>query len=254
MVGEIAMLKKITSLQHPIVKHLIKLRINSDYRYEHQSAVVEGTKLVHELCAQSKPKMVLSSDETLMPPGINQENGILATQDIINKITGMKNSEGILAEVALPPQMPLDKKKFVIALDEINDPGNMGTLVRTALALGWEGAFILEGSCDPFNEKAVRASRGAIFRLPLVQGGWDALESLIKNNKLHPIAADVHGKDLKKMEQKDNGILLVLGNEAHGLSEKAAQWCEKVTIPMPGPMESLNVAIAGGILMYNLKP
>lgn len=246
------MYKKITSLQHPVIKHLTKLRVNSDYRFEHHSAVVEGRKLVNELCLQSIPKLVLATEENLIPAKIPAENVLVVTPEMMDKITGMKHSEGILAEVPLPAQSSLDKKKYILALDEINDPGNMGTLLRTALALGWEGAFILEGSCDPFNEKAVRASRGAVFRLPLFQGKWDALEALIKNNSLVPIAADLNGTDLKQMDNKGKGCVLVLGNEAHGPSKKADALCQKVTIPMLGPMESLNVGVAGGILMYNL--
>jgi TrmH family RNA methyltransferase len=247
------MFKKITSLQHPLVKHLVKLRKNSDYRYEHKTVVIEGVKLVKEVLTHFLPKQVVVRDETLIPQGIKPERVLIVSENILNKITGIENSEGILAEVPMPHPQDLNKKKYLIALDGINDPGNMGTLLRTALALGWEGAFIVDGSCDPFNEKALRSSRGAIFRLPYAIGHWDSLESLIKYNKLTSFAADIEGKDLQKVKVPDAGILLILSNEAHGLSEKAKQWGERITIPMPGDMESLNVGVAGGIFMYRLK-
>jgi TrmH family RNA methyltransferase len=247
------MIKKITSLQHSLVKHLVKLRKNSDYRFEHKTVVVEGIKLIQELLAQYAPKQIITMDETLVPKGVDEKVIVLVNEEIINKITGMTKSEGILAEFPMPAPADLSGKKYLIALDGVSDPGNMGALLRTALALGWEGAYILEGSCDPFNEKAIRASRGAVFRLPMAIGHWDQLDNLIQKNRWKPIAADLEGEDLHKMPSFTNGILLVLSNEASGLSKEAKRVCEKVTIPMPGDMESLNVAVAGGILMYNLK-
>ncbi len=248
------MMKKITSLQHPLVKHWVKLRKNSDYRFEHKAVMIEGVKLTKEICTQYAPKQVIALDEHLVPKGVDEKAVVLVTEEILRKITGMANSEGILAEMPMPAPADLNGRKYLIALDGVSDPGNMGALLRTALALGWEGAFILEGSCDPFNEKALRASRGAVFRLPLRVGHWDELEKLITKNKLQPVAADLEGKDLKLMPSDKSGKLLVLSNEASGLSDEAIRVCEKVTIPMPGDMESLNVAVAGGILMYSLKP
>ncbi len=236
-----------------MVKHLVKLRKNSDYRYEHKSVVIEGVKLVREIAAHLEPKLVVALEEALIPQGIKQENVLIVANDLLQKISGTENSEGILAEVPMPEPNDLNKKKYIIALDKVNDPGNMGALLRTALALGWEGAFIVEGSCDPFNEKALRSSRGAIFRLPYTIGNWDTLETLIKQSKLTPYAADLQGKPLSKIPVQEGGVLLVLSNEAHGLSEQAKQGCERITIPMPGTMESLNVGVAGGILMYHFK-
>jgi RNA methyltransferase, TrmH family len=247
------MLKEISSLQHPLVKHLVKLRKNSDYRHEHSSVLIEGVKFVSEICQTLQPKTLLACDETLIPKKLKAENVIIVSEDILRKISGLKAPEGVLAEVPLPKMDSLQNKKYIIALDRVSDPGNMGTLLRTALALGWEGVFILEDSCDPFNEKALRAARGATFRLPLAIGNWITLQEIIKKNKLHPLVADLHGKKLNTEISKE-GILLVLSNEAHGLSSEAKEICEKITIPMPGPMESLNVSVAGGILMHALKP
>lgn len=245
------MTKQISSLQHPLIKHWIKLRKNSDYRHEHKSALIEGLKLVDEICQTTTPKTVVATSESLIPKKLRGENNIIVPEEVIKKISGLQAPEGIFAEVPLPAMDPLHNKRYLIALDGINDPGNMGTLLRTALALGWEGAFILEDSCDPFNEKAIRAAKGATFRLPLAIGNWSSLKTMIAQNHLRPLAADLHGQALNSAGSKE-GILLVLGNEAHGPSPEAKQLCEKITIPMPGPMESLNVSVAGGILMYAL--
>jgi TrmH family RNA methyltransferase len=245
------MIKKIASAQNPLVKHLVRLRHNRDYRYEHHSVVVEGKKIITELCKNNVIKHLLILDESQLPPEARPLETWLVTEEIMHKISGVQSSEGILAEVVMPNPSSLSGKKRLIALDGVNDPGNLGTLLRTALALGWEGAFIVNDSCDPFNEKAIRSARGAIFRLPFNTGSWQELQQLAEANQMLPIAADMHGEPVSSFKHQ-GGILLVLSNEAHGLSPQADPLCRKVSVPMPGSMESLNVAVAGGILMFAL--
>lgn len=122
---------------------------------------------------------------------------------------------------------------------------------------------MLPGCCDPFNDKAIRASRGASFQLPIVCGNWAHLEALINENQMMIIAGHLDSKEeLKPVSQLsceladsliDKKLCLVLGSEGRGLSEKARQICELVTIPMAGEFESLNVSVAGGIFLYMLQ-
>jgi TrmH family RNA methyltransferase len=164
----------------------------------------------------------------------------------------MISPEGVIAEVRMPSFVLLDKAKQVLALDGISDPGNMGTLLRTALALGWDAVYFLPGSCDPFNEKTIRAARGAHFKLSLAKGNDEQLHEWVKRNKVQSVVADIKGQVPENVPAAQCR-LLVLGNEAHGASAAIRQFCQPVTIPMPGEMESLNVAIAGGILLYLLS-
>ncbi|MFQ5729137.1 MAG: TrmH family RNA methyltransferase [Waddliaceae bacterium] len=242
---------KISSLQHPLVKHLVKLRKNRSYRYKNNTVVVEGKKLVSEVCQKQKARNILAIEESLIPKKVKTEESYLVSYDILKKISGVQNPEGILAEVLMPPEGSLEGFRYVVAFDGVGDPGNLGTLLRTALALGWEGAFILNNSCDPYNDKAVRSAKGATFRLPIRQGLWKEVKALIKNNGLQPVAADLKGKNFDELPSR-GGVLLVLGSESRGLSEEARDFCEKITIPMSGKMESLNVSVAGGILMYGI--
>lgn len=125
------------------------------------------------------------------------------------------------------------------------------------------GVFLLPGCCDPFNGKALRASRGASFQIPLVCGGWIHLEALVNEFKMKVLAGHPDTtEDLKPVSQLSKGladsladfpVCLVLGSEGSGLSEKSRQVCELVSIPMAGEFESLNVSVAGGILMYMLS-
>lgn len=248
-----AKIKEIRSVQNPLVKYIVRLRQNHDYREEHQSVIIEGAKLINEVCHQRPAKRIFVYDRTYIPPHIRCDEVLVVTEPVMQKISGVQHPEGIIAEVSLPQPATLKGLQRILVCDGVNDPGNLGALLRTALALGWDGAFLLNNSCDPFNDKALRAAKGATFSLPIAHGNWKTLQELIKTNKLQPLVADMEGTPIEKVSIKQ-GVLLVMSNEAQGVSEEAAQQCQKVQIPMPGPMESLNVAIAGGILMYALKP
>lgn len=234
-------MKTITSTQNSLVKHWVKLRTNSQYREEHQAVFIEGRKQVAEAAD-------IIARITTDPNG---EADYLVSEEVFDKLSGMKSPEGIAAEVRLPPPATWTTLSRLLVLDGINDPGNLGTLLRTALALGWEGAFLLPGCCDPFNEKALSAARGATFKLPLCHGTWEDLRLLIDNHKLTAVVADLHGEtpDTLSPEQP---LALVLGNEAQGPCSETTKACGPITIPIDG-MESLNVAVAGGILMFELR-
>ncbi len=241
--------KLLTSLQHSLVKHLVKLRVDKTYRHENQTIVLEGIKAIQELASRAVRILYTDAYASLASqlPGEKWQ----ITEAILRKISGLLSPEGMLAEIRMPSFVSLNQAKQVLAMDEISDPGNMGTLLRTALALGWETVYFLPGSCDPFNEKVLRAARGAHFQLTLSKGTAEQLHQWTKREKVQSLVADIQGEKLENIPASSRR-LLVLGNEAHGASTLIKQFCHPVTIPMPGKMESLNVAIAGGILLYVL--
>lgn len=246
-------MKKVTSGNHPLVKHIVKLRQNRDYRYEHQSLVIEGIKPVEELGRHARFKLIITYNEAMIPLGAEADEILIVNDAVMKKVSGMESPEGLVVEIEMPKPASLEGLKYILALDGVSDPGNVGTMLRSALALGWQGVFILDESCDPFNDKALRAARGATFRLPLSWGSLEQLKSLIKSNQLTHLVADINGKDLSKIA-KNTPVLLVMGNEAHGPSKEVKDFCQAVTIVMPGSMESLNVSVAAGIMMYALRP
>jgi len=139
-----------------------------------------------------------------------------------------------------------------IALEKIQDPGNLGGIARTAQALGLDGLLVC-GGCDVYHPKALRASMGALLRLPVTQ--VDNLPAALRECAL-PCYAAVPDRDATPVFQCDfaQGAVIVIGNEAHGLSEEALNACKhKITIPMPGSAESLNAAVAAAILMWELR-
>lgn len=231
-------MKSITSLQNPLVKHLVKLRTDRIYRDKEKSVLISGEKLVNELQQLVKPKRIFTEYPS---------SHIQVTEEVMEKITGLPNPEGIAAEFPHPEAASLNQLAPILALDQIRDPGNMGTLIRTAWALGWKGIFFLPGCVDPFHEKVIRASRGALFYLPWKEGNWEEL----KQFPLKRYTADIKGLPLHSIPPQKE-IVFLLSNEALGVSKEGEQFGEAITIPMEKKVDSLNVSIAGAIMMYYL--
>lgn len=241
----------ISSLQHPLVKHLVKLRDNAAYRHDYQALLLEGPKPIQEV-SSSILRLFYTPAYASFAETIQMSEKWQITEAILQKISNMPAPEGLLAEVRLPPFHQLNQEHLVVALDGISDPGNLGTLMRTALALGWEAIYLLPGSCDVFNEKVLRAARGAHFKLKLMKGSAEQLTEWAQAQNVQALVAHIQGVNPEQVSQSKRR-LLVLGNEARGASPSMQTLCQAVTIPMPGNMESLNVAVAGGILLYLLK-
>lgn len=241
----------ITSMQHPFVKNAVKLREDASTRAEQQLLLLEGLKVIYELKPAQIKALIYTSAYTQKKLPAPEE--WIVTEAIMQKIAGTATPEGIVALVKLPEFLPLANVKRVIALDGISDPGNMGTLMRTALAFGWEAIYLLPNCCDPYNEKVLRAARGAHFKLQLARGSASELARAAKQHGWQQLVADLDGSAPENIASTPTGRLLVLGNEARGPSSAILEFCAPVTLSMPGEMESLNVAIAGGILMYLLS-
>ena len=111
---------------------------------------------------------------------------------------------------------------------------------------------MLEGCCDPCNDKVLRASKGAVLKLPYQVGNWELLDSIVDGNALFPLVADIEGEGVKAFKGKKR-VLLVLGSESFGPSVETVKRCNKVCLPMSHSVESLNVAVAGSVLMYLVK-
>lgn len=238
--------KDVTSLQHPIVKTFVKLRSSRKFRYDQKQLVIAGIKQVSEAPAV---EVLLIRKGFSFDKSAKQVFSV--TEEILKKATGLETPEPIAAIVPMPEWGKLEGKNRILALDGIADPGNLGTLLRTALALGWDGAFLTEECVDPYNEKALRAAKGATFSLPLRMGSSAELLELIKREQFQAWVADMDGKPLPDVKPQSKTIL-ILGNEANGVSEELKKKCDKIAIPI-AHIESLNVAAAGAILMYNLK-
>ncbi|MDI9461444.1 MAG: TrmH family RNA methyltransferase [Saccharofermentanales bacterium] len=170
-----------------------------------------------------------------------------------------RNSQGI---IMLAPMPPFEKEPAtllaaggsVLILENVQDPGNTGTLIRTAAAFGFSAVIITDGGCQPFNDKALRASMGAVFRLSLLTDCCLAdIIPILRNHHYQLFAADMKGQPVHETEVSEHkNIALLLGNEGAGISELARADFQLVSVPMTGAVESLNVAMAGTILCWEL--
>lgn len=240
-------MQRIESPHNEQIKSLLKLMIDPSYRKKRGEILLEGYKLSKEIAQDQKQTIVYAIEK----PDFSCNEWIAISPAVAKKLAQTETSEGIFALIPLPKESTLKKVQKIVAFDAVSDPGNLGTLLRTALALNWDGIFFLPDCCDPFNPKVVRASKGALFKIPFKTGSWDDLEAVIKNNRLTPLAADLQGEPAEKYQ--GHPTLLILGNEGRGISEKTKKLTHPVTIPINAQIESLNVAIAGGILMYLLR-
>lgn len=247
-------LKEISSLQHPLVKYMAKLQRSAKYRNECRRIVVDGERVIEEIAERAAITALLATDSALFERRIPFEEGYLVTPSIVEKITGNPCQKGALAEVAMPEESSLKGCLSLVVLDRIQDPGNVGAIARSALAFGWEGIYLVRGCCDPFNDKAMRASRGALFSLPFRKGSFEELLQLVEGNEMALYAADMEGESLEEAAKRlPEKIAVAFGNEGEGLSCEARNCKMRVAIPISPRMESLNVAVAAGIVLYRLQ-
>ncbi|KAL3628095.1 hypothetical protein CASFOL_028197 [Castilleja foliolosa] len=278
----------ITSTSNQFVKHCVKLRQSSSYRHVHGSVLVVGATTIREIhsfrkAVSNRPiiECLFVLHNCCIPEEIDVNNihVVRVNSEVIRKVCGVQSVDSIdiIAVMKIPSTFHIISDSpheegccsffpvphRILVLDGIQDPGNLGTLVRSATAFRWDGVFLLPGCCDPFNDKALRASRGACFQVPIVSGKWTHIETFrqafqMKMMAGHPATSNNQDPVMKLSKDfadslADSHLCLVLGSEGCGLSEISRRACELVTIPMAGEFESLNVSVAGGIFMYMLQ-
>jgi len=243
--------KKLISLQHPFIKYLVSIRLEKNFRRQEKKVLISGIKMVQEFSSSNSyiETLLVQEGSSLCFPS---KETIVVSYEILKKITGNVHPEPVAALGPLPDFQDLSGVSYLLALDGVSDPGNLGTLLRSALALGWGGAYLLENTCDPFNEKALRAAKGATFRLPLAQGSWNAFTEMADQNSFQVFVADIEGNNIRHTTSS-LPIALLLSRESQGIREGMKKKFPKITIPIEKKMESLNVAIAGAILLYELR-
>ncbi|QAS70334.1 RNA methyltransferase [Oenococcus sicerae] len=252
----------ITSNQNSRVKIWTSLQ-TAKGREQSGSYLLDGWHLVQEALNQAAPIQAIIATEAQMSAHlIDVPQGVPAfqvTEEVARHIAKTNNPQGIFAQTSLPNNS-FDPKYIHsgswLLLDEIQDPGNAGTLIRTADAAGFEGVALSAGSADPFNPKVVRAMQGSQFHLKVVKdvdlAAWiDALEE--NDYDVFGTTLSATSVDYKTIVPEKN-FALILGNEGQGMkAELQAKTTANLHINFPGKAESLNVAVAGGILMFALN-
>ncbi len=262
-------MQKITSKDNELIKHIKKLK-EKKYRDINNEFLIEGIKLIKEAIQENASineiiicddceKTELISEE--LKYEIAKQECIYVPENIFKTLSEVSTPQGILAVVEKNNTIKKQEKglleeidytqDIIIALDNIQDPGNLGTILRTADSIGVKQILVSKGTADAFNPKVVRSTMGAIFRIKIIE--CEDLSQTLKEIKKHKYEIVVTSLQTKNSiyDINYNKKVIVIGNEAEGVSEKVQKIADKkVKIPMLGKTESLNASVATGIILY----
>ena len=260
----------ISSKNNEFVKHIKKLK-DKKYRDLNNEFIIEGIKIIEEAINENaKIKQIIICDDCEKTSSIPKElmyeiakyECVYVTNQIFETLTDVKNPQGIMAIVEKNMIASQLKKEdeiqsidytqdIIVALDDIQDPGNLGTILRTVDSIGVNQILVSKGTADSYNPKVVRSTMGAIFRVKIIE--CENLKEVLQNLKKQKYNVVVTSLKTKNSiyDVDYNKKIIVIGNEANGVSEEIQKIAdEKVKIPMLGKTESLNASVATGIILY----
>lgn len=253
-------MKQITSPQNAEIKRLKRLLTKASFRAEQGLYIVEGHRAVRD----TPPELIESVYQTAAYAeryGAVEASGrkaFLLSDACMDAVSGTETAQGILATVRIREfscDEILQSGRFLLALDRIMDPGNMGTLIRTAEAAGVDGILVSKGSVDMYNPKVVRSAMSSLSRqkIAVYERPKDLLEKIQSHGFISVVSCLEESVDYREIEPADR-IVLFVGNEANGVQTDILEEADRrVRIPMSGAIESLNAAVAGGILLYEIR-
>ncbi|MBQ8322431.1 MAG: RNA methyltransferase [Clostridia bacterium] len=241
----------LTSKNNPLIKETAALKEKKG-RKQMGLFLVEGVKMARE-CFKSEleTERVFLAESFVGELPFAEEKTVRVSDDVFRFLSDEKTPQGVLCRVKIPA-LPLESpRKSCLFLDGVADPGNLGTIVRTANAAGYKEIYLTETCADPYSPKSVRASMSGVFFTKLYTGTRAEILSVLDGTPV--IAADMHGENAFSFVAPEK-FALAIGNEANGISEETFKRANfTVKIPMESTQESLNAAVSAGILMYLLK-
>ena len=245
--------ERITSRKNPLLQQVKKLLSSKKAREEAGLFVSDGTKLLSE-AVKYYPGLhtVILSDgvEAEVPSSVRL---VRVPGDVMESISPMQSPQGALFLCRLPEKKAFEAKKGMLLLDGIQDPGNLGTMLRTADALDIP-VVLLEGCADPYGHKVVRSSMGAVFRKPVVQASWAEVKAACAAAGI-PVAVTALSDRAEDLRQADlKAMAVVIGSEGQGVRKEILEAADaELIIPMNPHCESLNAAVAATIVMWQMK-
>lgn len=251
----------ITSNSNAQVKRLLQLQKKSKARNEEQIFLVEGLRMFSEVPAERVQKVYISEslyNKKKQELNLEKISVEILSDSVFQYVSDTKTPQGILCIVEqkkydIEDLLNIENPHFMV-LDNLQDPGNLGTIVRTAEGAGVDAVFLSKESVDIYNPKTIRSTMGSIYRMPVVYVE-DLLELLnaFKRRGIKSYAAHLDGKNSYDKENYQSGTAILIGNEGNGLRDEVAGSADVwVQIPMQGKVESLNAAIAASILMFEV--
>lgn len=248
----------ISSTQNKRVRYVKSLQTKPRFRRSERKLVLEGDRLIDEaLLAGGKPDTALYSPEKadyhLIAQMQERDCPLLPVSEaVLQHVSDTQQAPGLLAVFQLPrPPMPKAAERILI-LDGVREPGNLGTILRTATAAGLDLAILAPDCVDPYNPKAVRAGMGAHFRLPLVESSWNEISRYCRDLPGY-VAMPSALMTYTEVNWRDSWAFVV-GNEAQGISRRALELARHpISIPMLGGAESINVASAAAVILFEAQ-
>lgn len=247
-------METITSRTNPLCTHLRKLAASVSYRRASGEFLCDSPKLLEEaLLRQADLHAVVATEEAPLPPLPAGVRLVQVPADLMRSISPAQTPQGVLSVCGMP-ERPLPERltgKRYVVLDGVQDPGNVGTILRTADAFRADGLFLVNACADLYNPKTVRATMGAVFRCPVWTCGTEELAALLKASGL-PLYGAALRSDTEDARSVDySRCAIAIGSEGRGLSREMLAVCGKtVLIPMREHCESLNAAIAAAVLLW----
>ena len=240
-------MKNISSVNNQYIKELSLLK-NKKNRIQEKKYIVEGYHLVEEAYKAGVLKEILTTDENIafdVPT-------IFVTDTIISKLSSTKEPQGIIGIAEMKTPLWRSYSKYLI-LDDVSDPGNLGTIIRSSAALGIEAIIVSLDTVDEYNDKVLRATQGAIFKIPIFRMNLSDAILKLKQDNVKIIATSLQNSlDLKTIK-KPKKFGIILGNEAKGVHPEYLDLADEIVrIEMQNDVESLNVAMSAGIIIYYL--
>ncbi len=247
----------ITSPQNPKLKLIRALQGRAKARRKEKAFLIEGVRLVEEAITAKWDIRFLLYDHSLSERGKELLTSLKSIEieevdtNLLKSVSDTENSQGIIAvlnDAQLPIPNPPD---FLLILDQIRDPGNLGTLLRTAAAAGVNAVILPPNTTDAFAPKVLRAGMGAHFHIPIISAGWDEIKDRVRD--LTVLLAEMEGDVIYTEASLKNACALIIGGEAEGASQSARELADaNIYIPMKAKTESLNAAVAGAILIFEI--
>jgi len=251
---------KIVSRQNERIREAKKLG-QRKYREQRGLFLVEGVRLVEEALAAGAVEQLFFTERLLASPrgqvlvSRAEARGVqlfACSEGVLVELTDTVQAQGVVA-VARKPSWPQPAPGVLVIADEIQDPGNMGALLRTALGAGVQGLFVVKGSVDLYSPKVLRASMGAIFQLPNWPVERQEVLAFLEKTGAALVAADLEQAEDFWQAAYPQNLAVVIGNEARGVHPSFRQRADLVVrIPLVGPVESLNASVAAGVLLYEI--
>ncbi len=239
----------ITSLDNEKVKYYYKLQ-KKKYRDINNEFVVEGEHLVLEAFKTGVLKEVLLEEGEVLPIDVEQ---IEVTKEVLKKISTLSSPPKMIGLCEKKIETTIGKR--ILVVDEIQDPGNLGTIIRSAVAFNIDTIVIGDNTVDVYSPKVIRSTQGMLFHVPIVFYSIDKLIPILKKLKIPVLATNVkYGEEVKNLTRDEKqAFALIVGNEGNGVNPKYLELSDKfIYIPMNDVVESLNVAIATSIILYEM--